>query len=365
MKKEETKSEKKKTFLEACFRYLASAERIGDSWALDDIKYMNDIVRACGKHFKPLHSLPLGGEAFLFKVEDTWLKIPRILKIPRPDLLEVGKRRFIRSAKVLAQLEKEGVHYFPRVLFLSSTPFYLLLDWIPGINFRDWVFSSEYKLEIAFEHYREILKAVGFLHARGIVHRDLKPDNIIITPDGRIVIIDFGLAKIKKDIKLTYTSALGSLYYSSWEQLKKAGEVYEATTDVFSLVKILYFLVTKQDIKLEEQTEEHFRAFSFFNLSCLETFYRKGLEKDPEKRQQDASELLAEFNLLVPPPFQLTREEQENETLFLVEALYTLVAGDISYARVFTKPFLSAGELRGLKELVRQTKVKKIESLKL
>ena len=364
-----TREIKKKTFKEILNLYLASKVQLPDgTWDLNDKKYMESLVLSCGQHFFPKRSLPLGGEALLFLVRDTYLEVNRVIKIPRPDMPKVSLERFIRSVLTLVKLKSD---YFPQVLYLSSSPFFVLLDWTPGKTLRDYILSRRLYHDEIVEIFREILRAIVLLHLHGVTHRDIRPDNIIITPEGRVKIIDFGLSRTKTDKRLTMIKALGNVYYSPPEQLIRAGEVYHPSADVYSLAKVLIFMASKQDIETRkednpEKDEIDARIFETmgFQLEFV-PFYLQATKFRPEDRFRNAKEMLLALEKIVPSPekIELTEEEKNNEIAFLVEALTFILSGDLYYMDIFTSPFLTRTELKNLRAMIRSHKVKKILSL--
>lgn len=348
----------KKTWEETLFLYLRSAVQVGDTYDLDDASYMKSIVKTCGQHFEPERSLPMGGEAFLFKVFDSFLQVPRVLKVPRPDLPSVAKERFIRSVRILAQLKSD---YFPKVLYLSSVPFFIVLEWIPGISLRDWCFSSEYNLLDGLTFFRETLIAIALLHEQGVTHRDIRPDNIIITPEGKVKIIDFGLCKTSENSRLTVTKALGNKYYSPPEQMRDAGSVVHANADVYSLACTLYFICTKQE---NEHGKKIPKLFEFLGYPKLVEFFEKATKDKPSERFQNAGEMLTKYRKIIQcEEIDFSQDEKQNEIIFLIESLFFLLSGDLYYAEIFTNHFLTPRELKALRLMARDYKVKKILAL--
>src|SRR5262249_18520285 len=101
--------------------------------------------------------------------------------------------------------------------------------------------------EVALTIVREVAQALDHAHARGVLHRDLKPSNVMLTADGRVVLMDFGLALGEGTQKLTRTGALlGSIPYMAPEQLRGEAEAIGPRTDVYSLGVVLYELLALQ-----------------------------------------------------------------------------------------------------------------------
>ena len=109
----------------------------------------------------------------------------------------------------------------------------------------------------ALSIFRQVLKAVGYAHAKNIIHRDIKPSNIMVGSDDRVKVMDFGIAKIMGERGLTSTGVkVGTLWYMSPEQVKAAKNI-DQRTDIFSLGVTLYETLTGR-LPFEADTESDF-----------------------------------------------------------------------------------------------------------
>jgi len=327
-------------------RYWDSRKEIDEGvLVFNDKEWLEDVVFSCNKNLQARLFLWCGGEAFVILAYDWCLNRLCVVKIPRPDLPEVAQKRFVRSACTLASL-KNG--YFPKVYYLSPNPFFLLLDWTIGETFRAWSLSKYYDRDAAIQYFRDVLIGAALLHADGVVHRDIRPDNILITKDGKIKIIDFGMAKTEESRRLTTVNALGTWAYSPPEQLTHAGDVDQASADVWSLGLLFHWGITKREKTKKEQVFDPLTLLDFGLPTQACGWFGRSQAIDPRERFQDASEMLEEYNRIFPPPLPTNVRATGDDLYSLVETLMVLLGGDIFYAELFTSSFLSAKQLRRL-----------------
>jgi TolB-like protein len=163
-------------------------------------------------------------------------------------------------------------------------------------------------VEEAIDTAIQIAQGLAKAHEKGISHRDIKPANILVTDDGVVKILDFGLAKLRGTGKLTRTgSTLGTAPYMSPEQAK--GEVSDQRTDLWSLGVLIYEMVTGQlpfkgeyeqavTYQIINATPEPITGLRSNVPMDLERIVNKCLEKRPDERYQTAADLIADLNHL-------------------------------------------------------------------
>jgi serine/threonine-protein kinase len=184
-----------------------------------------------------------GGMASIFKATDLESGTPVALKVPHEryegDVVFFG--RFLREEAVGQRLDHPGIVKVlkPR----RKSRIYLAMEHIEGTSLRALLQSGRpcEPLEIAIQ----ICEALAYMHQRGVVHRDLKPENVIVTPGGRVKIVDFGLALDRAGRRLTWSglsSAFGTPDYVAPEQIE--GKRGDARADLYALATLLYELVT-------------------------------------------------------------------------------------------------------------------------
>ncbi len=151
--------------------------------------------------------------------------------------------RFQREAATAASLNHPGI---VRVYDFDTDEgsFFIVMEFVEGRSLRYWLnHSGRFRLDVGLDLIQQLLSAVGAAHARQIVHRDLKPENVLVTPQGKTKILDFGISKVLTDgHRLTATGAMvGTPAYMAPEQVR--GEDVDHRADIYSLGVILYELL--------------------------------------------------------------------------------------------------------------------------
>jgi len=206
-------------------------------------------------HYRILELLGKGGMGEVYLADDTRLQRRVALKILARELASDPDRRerFEREARAVAALNHPNIVTIHSVEEVNGVPF-LTLELIDGRTLADLIPDGGLELDRVLTLAIPLADAVGAAHQRGITHRDLKPANVMITADGRVKVLDFGLAKVKEDARLAAeagmpTGALtgdgrivGTVAYMSPEQAE--GRTIDQRSDVFSLGVILYEMAT-------------------------------------------------------------------------------------------------------------------------
>ncbi len=159
------------------------------------------------------------------------------------------KARFQKEATTLAALDHSNIVKLNNYIE-NEKGLFLIMEYVEGVRLDDYIrtISATSLEDEVVKVFDEILKAFAYAHECGIVHRDIKPSNILITSDGNVKILDFGIAKLvneSDDRKLTKTGVkLGTLTYMSPEQVK--GISVDKRSDIYSLGVLMHHLLTKK-----------------------------------------------------------------------------------------------------------------------
>lgn len=186
-----------------------------------------------------------GGMGSVYRAIDLATNRDVAVKILRRDLAESkhARRRFAREARAAGMLNHHGI--VRTMDFVDDARPYLVMELVNGVSMRRYVRRERPDSVRLLQVCDELCEALAHAHDRGVVHRDLKPDNIVITPEGRVKILDFGLARVRipEISHLTRSgSALGTCSYMAPEQA--AGKPADERSDLYAIGVILYEALT-------------------------------------------------------------------------------------------------------------------------
>ncbi len=198
-------------------------------------------------HYKILEKLGGGGMGVVYKAEDTKLKRTVALKFLPPDLTrdDESKVRFIQEAQAASALQHSNICTIHEVDETEDGQLFIVMACYEGDTLKKKMEQGPLEIENVVNIALQVGKGLSKAHEKGIVHRDIKPANVMIT-DGRVVkILDFGLAKLTGQTRITKTATtMGTIAYMSPEQSR--GETVDQRTDVWALGVIIYQMVTGQ-----------------------------------------------------------------------------------------------------------------------
>jgi eukaryotic-like serine/threonine-protein kinase len=264
--------------------------------------------------YEVLSPLGAGGMGEVYRALDTKLGRDVALKVLPEEFFEEKERqaRFEREAKALAALNHPGiaaVYSFDEI----AGRHLLVMELLEGESLRQALLAGRLPVRKAVEYGIQIARGLAAAHGKGIVHRDLKPENIFLTSDGRVKILDFGLAKTaaatssahetRSPTVSSYTepgTVMGTVSYMSPEQIR--GQPVDSRSDLFSFGAVLYEMLAgkkafQRDTAAETMTailndEPQELSLSGPDIpSGLDRLVRHCLEKKPEQRFQSASDV--------------------------------------------------------------------------
>jgi eukaryotic-like serine/threonine-protein kinase len=270
--------------------------------------------------YELLERIGSGGMGEVYRATDTRLQRIVAVKVllgtvaADPERL----RRFEQEARTLAALNHPNILAVYDVGTIDAdvtgagTP-YLVSEFLEGETLRGKLDSGHIPLRKSMEYALGVAQGLAAGHSKGIIHRDIKPENIFLTRDGRVKILDFGLAKLvqagsgndletvlSRDDGTTPGMVLGTVGYMSPEQVR--GEPVEATSDIFSFGAVLYEMVSGHRAFKRKSAAETMTAVlreeppeltdsGWHGLPGLQRIVERCMEKDPALRFQSASDL--------------------------------------------------------------------------
>lgn len=186
-----------------------------------------------------------GGAGQVFRVEHAItgrVEAMKVLLDSRTNS-EAPAERFQREIKLQAKLDHPGIASVHNA-FWAKEELVMVMELVGGNSLDRLIAAGPANIEPTLRFGMLSLEALDYAHRQGVTHRDVKPENIMVTPDGRVKLMDFGLAKETKDPKLTQMgSVVGSVFYISPEQARGSANV-DHRTDIYSFGAVLYELVT-------------------------------------------------------------------------------------------------------------------------
>ena len=257
-----------------------------------------------GQRYEILQTLGRGGMGAVYKARDREVNRIIALKVIRPDL--AGNSSIIDRFKQELVLSHQVTHRnVVRIYDLGEADGvkFITMEYIEGSDLRSIITERKaFPPNEAVETMIQICRALEAAHGVGVIHRDLKPQNIMRDNQGRVVVMDFGLARLVESDGMTQTGALvGTMEYMSPEQA--LGSTLDQRSDLFTVGLIFYELLTgKMPFKADsvlasliKRTQERAAPVTSHDSSIptvLANIVSKCMERDPKLRYQNATELL-------------------------------------------------------------------------
>ncbi|MCI0555226.1 MAG: serine/threonine-protein kinase, partial [Anaerolineae bacterium] len=257
-------------------------------------------------HYKILEKLGGGGMGVVYKAEDTKLKRFVALKFLPSSIMasEAEKTRFIHEAQAAAALDHPNICTIHEIDEADGQLF-IAMAYIEGQSLKEKIESGPLKLGEALGIAMQVSEGLQAAHEKGITHRDIKPANIMVTPKGQAKIMDFGLAKLAGQSRLTKTGmTMGTVAYMSPEQLQ--GIDVDHCSDIWSFGVVLYEMITGRlpfaaeyeaalAYSIMNETPKPLARYKADVSEGLQRVVDKALDKDRETRYQHMDDLLADL----------------------------------------------------------------------
>lgn len=268
-------------------------------------------------HYRIVEQIGAGGMGEVYQAHDQHLDRDVAIKILPPAILadEIQRKQFRREALLLAKLNHPYIETIYEFGHEDGVDF-SVMELIPGKSLAAILKDGALPEKVVLRLGAQFLEGLFAAHQQGVIHRDLKPANLFVTPEGRIKILDFGLAKLvhpenaadlTRSITIDTGTISGTVPYMAPEQLR--GEAADVRGDIYSAGAVLYEIATGRRPFPQTQGPQLMgailhepptapRAVNPQISAGLESGILKALEKVPSQRYQSAAELQAVLETL-------------------------------------------------------------------
>ena len=272
--------------------------------------------------YQVVEALGQGGMGVVYRAEDPLLERAVAIKVIHPHrMTPEAKERFYREARAVARLDS---HHIVKVFDIGFQPdgakelHYIVMEFVRGQTLARYIDGQGPPNKLALRdrlgYYSQLLDAIYYAHQQGVVHRDLKPENVMITPEGRVKIMDFGLAVLDdKHSQTRDNQIMGTLAYFAPEQAKGTRGV-DLRADIYALGVILFEIATGSLPFMGDNPLEFIHKVLHEPPPCLadinpevpwglEKMALRALRKEPAERYASVLEMTRELEEVLQTQF--------------------------------------------------------------
>ena len=300
---------------------------------------MLEIGTVIDNKYKVLNIIGHGGMSIVYLAMNERANKQWAIKEIRKDAATATKINLISIKTEIELLKKLKHPNLPSVIDIIDydDSILIVMDYIEGNTLKKAV--DEYgpqPQEVVIEWAKQLCDVLGYLHSQNppVIYRDLKPGNIMLKPDGTIVLIDFGTARKYNSENIDDTIPLGTRGYAAPEQFGGHGQT-DARTDIYCLGTTIYHLVTGMNPNEPPYEIRNIRYWDESLSSGLEQIVAKCTQLDPEKRYQNTNELLFALEHYDELDETYRKKERVKLTIFVITfvlAVLSSVGAFLSYS---------------------------------
>ncbi|MCI6464639.1 MAG: serine/threonine protein kinase [Faecalicatena sp.] len=280
--------------------------------------------------YKILNKIGQGGMSIVYLAMNERANKPWAIKEIRKDGVsnyEVVKQNLIAETDILKRLNHPNLPSIIDVIDCDDT-FLIVMDYIEGKPLSEALNrEGAQPQEKVIEWAKQICDVLGYLHSRvpPIIYRDMKPSNVMLKPDGNIMIIDFGTAREYKSASIADTTCLGTQGYAAPEQFGGQGQT-DARTDIYCLGATLYHLITGHNPCLPPYEMYPIRQWNPNLSSGLEEIILRCTQKNPNDRYQSCAELMYALEHYDELDHEYKVKQNRKWRTFLATSILTVVS---------------------------------------
>ena len=260
------------------------------------------------QNYKIISLLGEGGMANVYLAEHLTLKGKVAIKLLKDEFVANKniRKRFLAEARILHQLAHVNIIKVTDLIDAGDIVAFVM-EYIEGESLSEFIIKKGKLSDTDIEYiFPQILSAVAYIHHNGLIHRDIKPSNFMMTKDGNIKLLDFGIAKNTNEGQNEYTQTgtthqMGTPLYMSPEQVQSTKEV-TSQTDIYSLGVVLWQMVMNkkpynaENLSLVEIQIKIFQEPLALTKTIWDPFIQKATHKNLEDRYLNAKLFLKSFN---------------------------------------------------------------------